>query len=275
MKILSLILAASALVLTGAGCDLSKKIEWRLPFSLEKALPVGNPAAATAGIALEPGLAFTVRPSSLGLTGTIDEALGNDANAVRVTVTSVEVGRTAVSWEGSSASGTLSFASDADAHAMLLPAFWPSGAAESGSNGGLWFSGEAYAELRDAGATEWRLGLAENAFSTLSKAFATFNDIASRLSGSATATVATSPFTVKKTGIVEAYPLNVDGRIVLVRAVKATSWFAEFLILENEKNPLILKVTVNPVAAPALRALEPAAVRWEELGYEITAISRP
>lgn len=275
MKRIPFVLAASALVLAGAGCDLSKNIEWRLPFSLEKALPASDPAAATAAIALKPGLAFTVRPSSLGLTGSIDAALGNDMKAVRVTVTSAEPGRTAVAWEGASASGTLAFASGASAHAMLLPAFWPSGAAVSESNGGLWLSGAAYAELRDAGTTEWRLGLAENAFSALSKAFAAFNDVASRLSGSATATSPISPFTTKKTGIVEAYPMSVDGRIVLARAVKASSWFADFLILENENNPLILKVTVNPVAAPALKALEPAAVRWEELGYEITAISLP
>ncbi|HTK60087.1 MAG TPA: hypothetical protein VL283_02680, partial [Candidatus Baltobacteraceae bacterium] len=140
---------------------------------------------------------------------------------------------------------------------------------------GLWLSRAAYGELEADGTTEWRLGLAENAFSALAKAFKTFNDLSMKLSGSSTSTQLASPFTIRKTAVVEAYPMTVDGRIVLVRAVKATSWFADFLILENPEDPLILKVIVNPVAAPALKALGSAEIRWEELGYEITSISRP
>ncbi|HJV32783.1 MAG TPA: hypothetical protein VJ694_02030 [Patescibacteria group bacterium] len=267
---------AAALLLVGAGCDLSKKIEWRLPFSLEKALPASDPGAATSAIVLKPGLAFTVRPSALGVSGAIDEALGLDARALGVEVTDADPERAlALAWKTGSATGTLALGAFDGAHAMLLPAFWTTGDAAAEANGGLWLSRAAYDQLEAAGKTEWRLGLAEHAFSTLSLALKTFNDLAAKLSGSATATQAASPFTIEKTAVIEAYPLTVDGRIVLVKAVKATSWFADFLVLENRDNPLILKVTVNPVAAPALRALEKAEIRWEELGYEITSISLP
>jgi hypothetical protein len=272
-----ILISAAVLLLMGAGCDLSKKIEWRLPFSLEKSLPSSDPAAATAAIALKSGLAFTVRPSKLGLSGAIDETFGLDERAMKVEVKEADPERrVSVAWSGASATGTAAFESYEDAHAMLLPAFWMDGATVAKANGGLWLSRGAYEELTGAGATEWRLGLAENAFSTLSKAMKTFYDLSAKLSGSATSSnPSIAPFMIKKTAVVEAYPLTVDGRIVLVRAVKATSWFADFLILENAADPLILKVTVNPVAAPALKSLATAEIRWEELGYEITSISRP
>jgi len=277
MKSFRLILAfAAALVLSGAGCDLSQKIAWRLPFSFEKALPSADPAAATAAIALKPGLAFTVRPSALGVSGAIDEAFGIDGRALSVEVTEADPeDALSLAWKTGSATGTLALAEYEGAHAMLLPAFWLKGESSAAGNGGLWLSRAAYDELAGAGKTEWRLGLAENAFSALSRAFKTFNDLSARLSGSATATQVASPFTIEKTAVIEAYPLTVGGRIVLVRAIKATSWFAEFLVLENPENPLILKVVVNPVAAPALKALESAEIRWDELGYEITSISLP
>lgn len=271
-----LAILAAVLLLTGAGCDLSRKIEWRLPFSLEKALPAADPAAATAAIRLESGLGFTVRPSALGVSGAIEEAFGLDGRALEVEVRDADPERAlTLGWKTASATGTLKLGPYEGARAMLLPAFWLAGESSADGNGGLWLSRAAYDDLAGEGKTEWRLGLAENAFSTLSKAFAAFNDLSAKLSGSATSTRVDSPFTIEKTAVVEAYPLTVDGRIVLVKAIKATSWFAEFLVLENAENPLILKVTVNPVAAPALKALESAEIRWDELGYEITSISRP
>ncbi len=272
-----LLAVAAVALLAGAGCDLSKKIEWRLPFALEDALPAADPAAATGKLALEDGFAFTVRPSRLGVSAGIEEALGLDARAVEVTVTEADPERAlALSWSVASASGTLALGSYAEARAMLLPAFWPDGHAEASANGGLWLSRAAYAELVDGdGEAEWRLGLAEGALSAVSRALRTFNDLSAKLAGSATSAPITSPFAIRKTATVEAYPLAVDGRIVLVRAVKASGWFGDFLVLAHPENPLILKATVNPLAEPALRALEGAVARWDELGYEITSIRRP
>jgi len=272
-----IIALAAALLLMGAGCDLSRRIEWRLPFSLEKALPAADPAAATAALALESGLSFTVRPSRLGMSGAIDEAFGLDARALQVRVRDIgEGGKIVLEWTTASATGSLALGGRGEAQAMLLPSFWPEGDASAAANGGLWLSERAYEDLTaGSGRTEWRLGLAENALAALSKAFTAFNDISSRLYGTATSSAPASPFIIEKTAVVEAYPMTVDGRIVLVRAVKASGWFGEFLVLENKENPLILKATVNPLAEPALRALESAEVRWQELGYEITSLRRP
>lgn len=276
MNVRRLFIIASVLLTLGAGCALDRKIDLRLPFTLGTASPFADAGKAAASITLKPGLEFTVRPSALGVSGSIDGLLGREDRSFDVRVEDVgPEDRLALAWSGEGASGTLALAGTSGAHSMLLPAFWREGASESEGNAALWLSTEAYDDLEGEGKTEWRLGLADNAFSALSKALKTFNDISVRLFGSATSSAVASPFTIEKTGIAEAFPVMIDGRVVLVRAVTATSWFADFVVLDNRDNPLILKVTVHPAAEPALKALEPADVRWDELGYEITSLTRP
>lgn len=266
---------AAALLLCGAGCDLDQKLDRRLPFSLNPASSLADAAAASRSIALQSGLAFTVRPSVLGVTGTVDQVFGLDARALNVTIKEAGTDRRALAWQGASADGALTLSQYADAQAMLLPAFWQTGEMSASHNGGLWLARTAYDDLAAGREIEWRISLADGAMATLSTALQTFNALSTKILGSATAVPEISPFTVKKTGTAEAFPLMIDGRAVLLRTIQASSWFADFVILDNPENPLILKVAVHPVAGPALRALEPAQIRWDELGYEITSLTRP
>lgn len=267
------LIAISLLPLLGAGCWLEQKVDWKLPFSLNPSAEIGDSAAASKAIALKPGLSFTVRPSTLGVSGSVAQVLGLDADAVQVQVKETDAERRVIAWQGASATGTLAFEGYADAQAMLLPAFWPPGETTASGNGGLWLSHAAYDDLSAGRPTEWRLGLADHVLSSMSSAFQTFNTISAKLYGSATAAPElASPFSIKKTGTAEAFPLTVDGKIVLLRAIEASSWFGDFVVLDNPDDPLILKVAVNPAAAPALKALEPASVRVDELGYEITSL---
>lgn len=273
-KSISILLAT--LTLVGAGCDFSQRVDWlpKLPFGIGKSEQ--DSSLTTQSIVLEPGLSFMVRPSALGLSGSVDELMGDDARAMTVVVNSVESESSLkLVWSTESSSGTLALNSREDVEAMLLPAFWVEGDIEADGNGGLWLSRSAYDDLDLLGKTEWRLGLAEGVFSPVNSSFKKFNELSTRIFNSATNTEFSNPFSIKKTAVVEAYAMKVDGRIVLVRAIKVSSWFAEFLILENAKNPLILKVTVNPLAEPALKAFESAEIRWKEIGYEITSITNP
>ncbi len=271
-----LLCAAAALVLLGAGCALDQPIALGLPSWFPRlGAPKGDAAAAAAEFDLRAGTQLTVRPSTLGVTGAIDEALGNEERSVRVTLREVDPERALrLDWKSASASGTVVLSSYEGARAMLLPVFWPDGDARAYGNGGLWLSRAAFNALKINGTTEWRLGLAERTLATVSSAFEAFNRLSVTLSGSATSTALASPFQLKKTGTTDAFPLMIDGRLTLVRAVRASSWFADLVILDNVDNPLILKVVVHPVAQPALKALA-GAVRWNELGYDITSVLRP
>ena len=271
-----LLCAASVLILLGAGCAFDQPIGLGLPSWFPKlGAPKGDAATAATDFDLRPGTQMTVRPSTLGVTGAIDEALGNEERSIRVTVREFDPeSAMRLEWKSASASGTVALSSYAGAHAMLLPVFWPNGDAKAYQNGGLWLSRDAFEALKIDGETEWRLGLAERTLAAVSSAFETFNRLSVTLSGSATSTALASPFRLKKTGTLDAFPLMIDGRLTLVRVVRATSWFADLFVLDNVDNPLILKVVVHPVAQPALKALA-GAVRWDELGYDITSVLRP
>ncbi len=269
-RAIAIALACGTLALAGAGCVLDRKIGFDLPWRA----PAQDAGLAAAGIVLKPGLALTVRPSLLGVTGAIDEALGDQRQAVRVMLREADPGkRIALDWLGASASGSLELPSVASAQAMLLPAFWPKGRAVAEGNGGLWLSPSAYAALQQRGTTDWKLGVADNTLTALLKAFNLFNDLSSKLSASATTSAPISPFALRKTGTIDTFPLLVDGKLTLVRTIQATSWFADLVILDNPQNPLIVKVTIHPVAEPALKVLGSADIQWDSLGYEITSIS--
>lgn len=261
--------------LLGAGCRLDRNVDWKLPFSLDPSGDLDAAAAASASIALKPGLSLTIRPSTLGVSGSVDQVLGLDAEALEARVTEAGADRRVLEWQGASATGTLAFEGFADAKTMLLPAFWRAGDAMASDNGGLWLSRAAYDGLDAGRPTEWRLGVADRALSSLLSSLDAFNALSARLYGSATAVALSSPFSIEKTGEAETFPLTLDGKLTLVRVIQASSWFADLVILDNPDDPLILKVSVNPAAAPALRALDPGGVRSDELGYEITALGGP
>ncbi len=266
---------AMILLLTGAGCAPLKKIESTLAKLPWFRAPSGDAKAAAEAIALEPGLGITIRPSTFGVTGAVEEALGDESRVLRLTVREAAPETLlAMDWKSASATGTLTLAFYEDAQAMLLPAFWPAGEAEARHNGAIWMSHAAFASLKNDQAVEWRLGLADQTLSVISKAFKAFNDLSIRFAGSATSTPV-SPFQLRKTGTSDSFPLLVNDKLTFVRILRATSWFGDVFILDNPENPLIVKVVVHSAAQPALRALEPTSVRWNEIGYEITSLFRP
>jgi hypothetical protein len=278
------LIIAVTILFCGAGCGLDQKIDWKLPFLWNPLTASGDAAAAARSIELKPGLSFIIRPSVLGVSGTVDQVFGLDENSLNVRVKEAGPDRRTIEWQETSATGTdvmahatstLSVCQYADAQAMILPAFWQAGQTTASKNGGLWLSRSAFDGLIAGQEVDWRIGLADNALGAISRAFSTFNELSTKYFGSATVVPEISPFTVKKTGTADAFPLMIDGRLVLLRTLQASSWFADFVILDNAENPLILKVSVHPAAAPALKALEPARLRWEELGYEITSLARP
>ncbi len=236
--------------------------------------PADSAAATARTIALVPGFMFTVRPSRLGVTGAVDEVFGDEERVVQVTVREARSEAfVRLDWKTRSATGTLSLFSYENAEAMLLPAFWPAGEGEIEGGGGLWMSKASFAALQNEERVELRLGLAEHALSSVSKAFHVFNTVTESLFRGSAPNLA-SPFQLRKTGTSDTFPLLVDGRMTLVRVVRATSWFADVFVLDNPEHPLILKVVIHPAVEPALKAFQSASVRWNELGYEITSISR-
>jgi hypothetical protein len=269
----------SALLLLGAGCDLGAKVSLRWPFELSKP---EAPDVSEAAMALKTSIGATlvIQPSFLGVTGTLADLVGSVEGVKTATVKAFGPGaRAEIEWTEKSAperSGTVATESSEAAHEMFLPVFWKPGERAKTAASLIWLSPEAWRELDGKGSTEWKLGLGgEASVDAALKTLQAFNDLASRLSGgSAASATATSPFRMRATGS-PAFPLRVDGELVNVKTIKASSWFADYVVLANPENPLILKVSVNPVAVGALDALKPLEADVSALGYEITSISSP
>ena len=268
----------AALILAGAGCDLSTKITLKNPFGLIRG-GVDDSATATAAVRLEQGFGFSTRPSFLSVTGTISDLLGADGER-KTTVESVSDDAVKISWketkDGKERSGTVTAAGRAEADEMLLPAFWKEGDVSVSGNGIVWLSKDAFAGLKADGVTEWRLGLpGEKTVGTVDAALKAFNSISASLSGTASASATSTPFTLRKTGSSANFPLPWNGGSATFRVIFASSWFADYAILDNAENPLILRVSVHPLALTALDKLQPLGVDAKAVGYEVVSLTSP
>ncbi len=274
----ALALLSASLVLSGAGCDLSTKISFRSPFQFGAAAPA-DPQAATLSLKLRAGMAAEIQPSYLGVEGSIADVFGSKNGVKTATVTAYEPGQNlALAWTGSATdgralSGTIRAEGFGEAQAMFLPAFWPEGDAKLADNAVLWLSPRAYRELTTAGTTEWHPGIGGHALETVAAVMKSFNDASMRLFRQTTTATSTSPFTLTAAGEIPAFPMRVNGNIEHLQAIRATNWLADYLILKNPEDPLILKVSVNPVALGALEAFKALGVDPKAVGYEIVSLS--
>ncbi len=270
-------LLSAAFLLLGAGCDLSTKIELKNPFAFMDG-PSVDSASSSLAIKREAGATIDLRPSYLGVTGTIADLVGSGA-AVHVAIDEADASSAKLSWketkEDKERTGTIAASGFADAQEMLLPAFWKDGDVSVQGNSVLWMSTEAFLELMSTKETEWRLGLGgEKTVAGADTLLKAFNAAAAKITGSSTASAtATSPFTLRFESTSDTFPLRRDGKSEPHRVVFASSWFADYVILDNPGSPLILRVSVKPVALTALNTLSPLGVDPKAVGYEVTAVT--
>ena len=266
-------LCLAVLLLSGAGCDLDARVGLRNPF-IGIPSPEDRSEAVTASLGRTSGASFVLHPSYLGVTGAVDALIGAGTET-RVRLTGSGTGTASIAWERGAETGTVLSKGFERSRSLLLPAFWKAGEREADGNGLLWLSPEAYQELNTLGMTDLRIGLGDGAFDAASKALQAFNAIAKRLSVSATSTpsVPDRPFAAALKGESSVFPVRIDGKLERLRVLTVRSWFAEYVILKNPENPLVLKVSVNPVSMEALRAFAPEGVDPQAVGYEITALT--
>lgn len=265
------------LPLLGAGCDfdfdLNRKVTVRNPFQTED-VSVERFKERSLSLALEKDASYELRPTFLNVTGTVSDVLGHEDGLRRITVTEVEKEDLVLEWsakDGDTEREGMIEAKDFRAsQRMLLPAFWKEGGTELDKNGVIWLSPTAFRELRDEGRTEWQLGIGNTVTDAASSALQKFQEVVGKLFGEEEE--ARTAFTLEKKGEIQAFPMRIDGKVDHLRAIQASSWFADYVILDNPANPLILKLNINSVAVGAMDAFIPLGVDTKEIGYEITAI---
>jgi len=159
------------------------------------------------------------------------------------------------------------------AHQLYPPAYWPTIKQDAKSTSAIWLSEDVFNELSKTRQATLSFGLTDsNLFGALNTA-RDFADAIKELGGQAKA--AQKDTDTDWTKADEDYAdmtLKVNGQDVKVQVFKARNWYGEITVLNNPQNPLILKMTFNPLAAGAASLFKGQALLPSLLGYEVTAL---
>jgi pimeloyl-ACP methyl ester carboxylesterase len=162
-----------------------------------------------------------------------------------------------------------------DAHSLYVPAFWP-GVLQSSSLGtsGIWLSDEVYQALARNRLATLTFGILDSSLQGAIGKVTQFKNAFAALQGQAAA-IENRIDVAKLDGEkdVAEWPLKVNGKNVTVEVLKAHNWFGEIVVLNNAQNPLVLKVTLNPLAASFGQNAAGIATLKSLLGYEVVELN--
>lgn len=161
-----------------------------------------------------------------------------------------------------------------DTRLMYLPAYWPEKEdAPSLGTSGIWLSADVFEGLARTRVATLDFGILNSELQSggtkavdFSRALGTLGEQVKKIGDR------TDVYLLKGEPETIAWPLKVNGQEIKVDAIKARSWFGEIIVLNNKQNPLVLKMTFNPLAAGTagtLTGLGPLAALF---GYEITEL---
>ena len=297
-----LALGLLTLTLIGAGCQVPQ---------LPRQTSAEERGANAEALNLSSGSELVIRGTVLGFGGGISEDLGSNVGRRMVTVEAYAPGSSAdLSWtlrvrretetsiqareqyneevqgisddapeppqreyEEVDVMGSLATNSLEVAKTIYLPAYWGEG--DRGvieDNSILWLSREKYDELVETRVSSLSVGLFDNVLRPLELADNISNAL-NRLKGEAE-----EVSRYKDLYKLEASPefgsagVTVSGERKEVRTIQASNWFGAYSILANRDNPLILKVTLNPLSLGAISIISPLGILESFLGYEVVEI---
>lgn len=177
-------------------------------------------------------------------------------------------------FESRTVSGTVDNISLAKSHKVLLPAYWEEGDMNAVTElSGIWLADDPFQELTRTGQTV----LSFNVFHEASaKAIRGANDLKDALDALRNASQTAKTEERKDVDYVEMldesvpYELTIDGKKITVEAFRARNWYGEMVVLKNRQNPLILELTINPLAAGANEVFGDKVGSLEDLfGYKV------
>ncbi len=236
-----------------------------------------SPEEAAASAVLAPGSSLTIRRTVFGLSG-LDEIFSKEKEERLLTMTAWSPGVSAAfEWKKDSASetpaGVLSTTALAEGERILLPVSWPEGNQSFSDNTLVWLSKKQYQDLVGAGSTNLSIGFFDERLASVLQVRDTVQNVLNALQKKAQE--ASSSQDVYKLEVAPGwhnYRISVNGMPTVVRTIEAANWFGSYIILANPDNPLLLKVTLNPISFGNVPSLSSQDVAKSFLGYEITEI---
>lgn len=180
-------------------------------------------------------------------------------------------------YETVTTNGTITTDALDNAERVTLPSYWPEGAYDvrGEENSLVWLSRAQYDELVTTRSSHIALGLFDSTLQNILGFGDTVNAALARLQGNvATDAAASNTDITKLTADPDwgDYTLTLNGTQSMVKTVTASSLFADYTILANAENPLILKVGVKPLSL-GLGMLSTLSAINSLAGYHVTAIT--
>jgi len=160
-------------------------------------------------------------------------------------------------------------------HSTYLPVYWGAGLNDlMNEKSGIWLTEDAFNELVRTRRTILNLGVFDSDANQAAKNVSELKTALDKLRKQADEDGKFKDLTLleAESDFVD-YVLKINGRRVTVSAIKAKNWFGEVIVLNNPQNPLILKVTMNPISSSASDALGGSFSFVDKFyGYEISNI---
>ncbi len=160
-----------------------------------------------------------------------------------------------------------------NSHKLLLPAYWPTGEASVNGLSAIWVSDDVYRELTRTKVSTIYFGILDSALFGAMSSAKEFADSINALRGETAKVADKVDVDLVNADEPSNWSLMVNGEEVEVEVIKARNWFGEIVVLDNPQNPLILKMTFNPVSAGALDLVSGTTFLKALLGYEVTQLN--
>jgi hypothetical protein len=282
--------ALAGFCLIGAGCWSSFDQQFPpLPGTQAEVLPIESVSSteATARLRLIGGDTFELQQTLFGLGAYLSQVSQAQLNARRVEVNHFIPHETAaLTWtvtvdeqkldhiEEFEASGTISGIDLRRSHTLSNPLYWEPRDMQLVESSALWLSDDAYQELVNTGKTVVNFGVTDEAANTILKNMSEMQSAWDRLRNSSVQQSVREDITlVKAVAPEEEYPLTVNGKEIKVKVIRARNWFGEIVVLKNPENPLVLKLSLNPLTYGAAGAVAKSADLKNVFGYEIAKLN--
>lgn len=288
MKSKILLLTVMALIVLGAGCSWIKDKAANIP-----SIPTGpkladfkdaNPVEAAKKVNFVPGSQIEIRQTYLGVGAKQADALaGDDKEGVRI----VTIERFApmvyanLSWKLSrkietemrTVKGIIRGIDLKNTHQIYPPAYWPSDNITNKGTSGIWLSEDAFNALVKSRMTSMAYGILDPDLYGAMVAAKDFADALKSLQDQVSEAEKNNELDLAKADVdYSDWTLKINGQDVVVRVFKARNWYGEMVVLNNPQNPLILKMTFNPLVSVAVDPLKGGDLLSTLIGYEVTRL---
>lgn len=154
---------------------------------------------------------------------------------------------------------------------MLLPVVWPAGDLELDDNSVIILSKDIYSQLLNTKKADLKMGMFGNIISK-AKVWSyemeqDINELKSYYTNVEDNSDKDAPYSLTAEDDFGDLDIQINGKKKKVQTIIASSWFGEYIILNNPDFPIILKMTPNPLAASFEFNIKTL------FGYQVTGIN--